>query len=379
MSRDGRTTETLCGASGLHGGRLARVLLSIGLVLGVIYVGKPILFPVTLAVIVTMLLLPISRLLEGWRIPRPLAATLVVGSFVAASIAVVALLRAPALEWLERAPESVAGLQRELEELRGPVDQVVEAADQVEEMAEGSSGRETSVRMDDSSSLSGTLLSGTRKVVSLGALVAVLVVFFLTYRSVLLAKLVALMPHPEARRRALAASAAVRDRLAHYFVAKAAINTGLGVGVGLTLWAAGYGNPVLWGVMAGVLNIVPYLGSMTGIAIVTVVGLLTLDGYGAVAAGAGGYALLTSLEGMWVTPMILGRRLSIDPVAILLGVLVAGVLWGPAGILLTVPVLVCIKVVAEHYPGGRMLSLLLGRGASAVRLLARTRTLYSTR
>lgn len=354
--------------------RIAVALVLAALLAGVIHVAKPLLLPMALAVVLTMLLLPLARRLERMGLPRVVAAGVLVAAFVGGVGTATVALRGPALEWMERAPRSLAGLQEELASLKGPVEQVARAADQVEEMtATGQGEGSDEVRVTDRAPLSSTVLGGTWRMVSLSGLVTTLVLFFLIYRSVLLAKLVAFLPDGDARRRTLSAAHSIRDRLGRFLVWKAVINGILGVAVSLALWGLGYPNPVLWGVMAAILNIVPYLGAVVGVAIVTVAGLLTLEGLQTALLGAAAYALLTTVEGAFLTPAILGRQLSLDPVSILLGVLLAGLVWGPAGVLLTVPLLVCIKVAAEYHPRGRLLALTLGRGDAAVRLLRRTR------
>lgn len=362
-------SEPPTGAFRLGAGALVVVLL-----LAVVHVAKPVLLPIVLAAVLTMLLLPLARGLEGLGLPRAVAAALLVAAFVAGVGTLAVVLREPVMEWMERAPTSLAGLRDELADLKGPVEQVARAADQVEEMtATGQETAGTEVRVTDRQPLSEAVLGSTWRVMTLTGLTTILVLFFLVYRRVVLAKLVALMPDAESRRRALAAADSVHTRLGRFLVWKAVINAGLGVAVALSLWALGYSNPVLWGVMAAILNIVPYLGAVVGIGIITLVGLLTQDGLQPALMGAGAYALLTSLEGMLLTPAILGTRLSLDPISILVGVLVAGFVWGGAGVLLSVPLLVCTKVAAEYHPRGRVLALMLGRGDSALRLLGRAR------
>jgi predicted PurR-regulated permease PerM len=125
------------------------------------------------------------------------------------------------------------------------------------------------------------------------------------------------------------------------------------------MWALGMPNPMLWGVMATFLNFVPYLGAIAGIAVVALVALLTFDGLMPSLLPPLVYFLLTGIEGYFVTPMIVGRRLTLNPLAILVGLLFWGWLWGIPGALLAVPILASLKILCDHVdrlqPLGEML------------------------
>jgi predicted PurR-regulated permease PerM len=114
------------------------------------------------------------------------------------------------------------------------------------------------------------------------------------------------------------------------------------------MFLLGMPNPVLWGVMAGSLNFIPYLGAITSATILTLVALLTFEEVGRAVVVPLVFVVLTSLEGLIVTPTVVGRRLSLNPVAIFIWLIFWGWLWGIAGTLLAVPLLAVLKIVCDH-------------------------------
>ncbi len=343
---------------------LAERFILAALVLTIMRIGRPVLLPLVSAGILTLLALPFVRVLERFRFPRALAAGVVLAGFVGTLVALVLQLQEPAASWMERAPESLAEVQVKLQELREPMEKVIEAADQVGELADGGADSAPSPPQDSSSdpSFSSVVFDITWQTLTFLVLVTVLIFFMLVGRERLLAKTVMLVPESDAKARVLSAASEIRSRLSTFVVTTTLINLGLGACVGTVLWFLGYSNPILWGVMVAILNFVPYLGAAIGIAIVGVVGLITVDTGGTALWGMFAYLALTSLEGTVISPALLSTRLSLDPVVTLVGILVMGFTWGVPGILLTVPVLVCIKVLAEHHPALNPLAAAVGDG-----------------
>lgn len=131
--------------------------------------------------------------------------------------------------------------------------------------------------------------------------------------------------------------------------------------VGTALHLLDVPSPLLWGLMATVLNFVPYVGAMVGVAVVSLVSFVTFDEVGRAVVPPLVYLFVTSLEGGFITPLILGRSLSLSPVAILLGLLFWGWLWGIPGALLAVPILLSVRIVCENVPSLAWVAQLLGR------------------
>jgi predicted PurR-regulated permease PerM len=128
------------------------------------------------------------------------------------------------------------------------------------------------------------------------------------------------------------------------------INAGLGLAIGTAMWLLGMPNPVLFGTMGFAFNYVPYVGSLTGVALTAIVGLITFDEIGLALISTATYFALTSVEGQLITPYFVGRRLEMNTVVIFLSVALWAWLWSVIGMLIAVPLLVAIRAFCEHIP-----------------------------
>jgi len=345
---------------------LVERFILLGFVMAVLHLGKPVLLPIVTAAMVTLLLIPVVRPLEAIGLPRGLAAGVVVVGFVGACALAGAQLRGPAEKWIERAPRDLAELRQEVQELRAPVDSMVAAADDVAQGGEESGGDRVEVDANPDRSFSDQIARVTWQSLTFFVLVTALVFFMLMRREGLLAKTVMLAPDQNAWERVEQTATDIRRRLSMFIATMTVINVGLGTAVGAVLWVLEYENPILWGVMVAVLNFVPYLGSATGMLIVGVIGLLTFDGYATALIAVSGYLALTTLEGTVISPGLLSSRLRLDPVATLVGLVVFGFVWGLPGVILTVPLLVCVKVISQNYGRAATLAALVGRDHPSV-------------
>jgi predicted PurR-regulated permease PerM len=155
---------------------------------------------------------------------------------------------------------------------------------------------------------------------------------------------------------------AVRTEVARYYATIALINLGLGVATGTAMWALGMPNPVLWGVMAGIFNFIPYVGSAATFLILCVVAFVSFDDIGRILAVPGSYLALATVEGQVIQPLFVGRRLELNSIIVFLALWVGGWFWGIPGIILAIPTLVALKVAAEHHRHGKSLVEFLGPG-----------------
>jgi predicted PurR-regulated permease PerM len=139
------------------------------------------------------------------------------------------------------------------------------------------------------------------------------------------------------------------------------VNVGFGIAVGSGLWLVGMPNPILWGILAGVLNYVPYLGGLVGYIIVGFVALTVFDTTGRALMAPGVYFLLNIIEGNIITPAILGRELTLNPVMIFAWLIFWGWIWGIPGALLAIPLLTMTKIIADNIEILTPLGSFLGR------------------
>jgi predicted PurR-regulated permease PerM len=163
-------------------------------------------------------------------------------------------------------------------------------------------------------------------------------------------KLVQVMPTLKNKRRALAAARAIENQLSVYLMTITLINMGLGVAIGLAMWALGMPDPVLFGLAGFLLNYIPYIGAMAGVGISFLVALVSFDSAAAAILPAVVYWGLTSFEGQFVTAVTVGRRLRLNAVVVLVSFALWAWLWSFMGMLLSTPMLLTMKVVSDHVP-----------------------------
>ena len=192
------------------------------------------------------------------------------------------------------------------------------------------------------------LFGGTTAFVSEAIVVIVLLYFLLASGDLFLRKLIKVLPTFKDKKRAVEIAREMERNISTYLFTVTLINVGVGVAVGVGVWLLGMPNPVLWGVLACVLTYIPYLGAIVGIGILGLAALLVFDDVGHALAVPAVYMVVSFLEGNFVTPLVLGRRLTLNPVVIFVGLLFWFFLWGIPGALLAVPILAVFKIVCDH-------------------------------
>ncbi len=325
-----------------------------------VYVARPVLMPVTVAVMLQFLLSPFVRFLARRRVPATLASGLVVGGFCFVLALSVYQLSGAATRWAEELPDAIRQTAVKLEAFKRPVEEMSRTAEQVEDITSLGDRRPT-IRVEPEADTPTAVFGRVFSVLVDVPIVLVLVFFMLAGYDSLLRKVVEALPRLRDKKAAVEIFRTVEWQISRYVLTVSVINVILGLSIGLALHALGMPNPYLWGAMAALLNFVPYLGAALGVAIVSVVALLTFERieYALIAPLA--YTGLTALEGMLVTPWILGRRFAMTPVVIFVWVLFWAWLWGIPGALLAVPLLVVLLIVARHTPRLALLSDFLAR------------------
>ena len=162
-----------------------------------------------------------------------------------------------------------------------------------------------------------------------------------------------------AKRAIIKVSRGIQQELSDYLRTVTLINATLGLAVGVCLWLMDVPNPELWGTLVAINNFAPYVGAITSAVVLSVVGIVTFDTLVDAAMVPGVFILLTSLEGMVLTPLILGRRMSLNPLVVFLSVFFWGWLWGVPGALIAVPLMSSLKVVLSHIDSTRPIAALL--------------------
>src|SRR5437867_3360534 len=250
------------------------------------------------------------------------------------------------VEWLEKAPAGLTELQRKLLPVKKSVAQVTQATGEIEKLA--STNAENKTIEVKRHPIAEMFFMRTPEFIVSAILLSILLYFLLVYDEVFIAKLVKLLPTLSDKKMAVSIAHDIDSQVSRYLFTITAINSCLGLAVGTAVGLLGLRNPVMWGVMVALLNFVPYLGALTGIICMTVGAALSFDSLGYALIFPAVYLAFGALEGSFITPWVMGRSLTLNPVIILLSLTFWGWMWGIVGIILAVPILAAFKIFCAH-------------------------------
>jgi predicted PurR-regulated permease PerM len=313
-----------------------------------LYFARDFILPILLAWILSSLLAPIVRLFKRVHVPEPLSALFIILALLGTLSLGAYRLSDPAAAWIQRAPQSLSGVRAKLQRIMRPVQGVQETTKEIEKMTTLGKDEEATAVEIKKPGLAEVVLSGAKNFLLAGGVTLVLLYFLLASGDMFLLKLVKILPTLENKKRAVEIYRQIEADVSTYLAVVTLINIGFGCLIGSSMYLLGMPNPLLWGVMAAVLAYIPYLGSLIGISTVTVVAILTFDDIFRIMMVPSIYFALDTIEANLVTPMILGRRLALNPVVIFIWLIFCGWIWGITGALLAVPLLVIIKIISDQ-------------------------------
>ncbi len=312
-----------------------------------VYVAKEIILPVFAAFILKLLLQPAMRFLERWWVPRTLAALLRIVVVFGMIIGLGTAVSGPAATWAAKLPEGIPRLQERLSFLKGPIESVRQFLEQADAYAHWGSPP-TTASDAQGGSLSQTLFAGTRNFAT-GLFTTVLLLFFLLISGdTFLRRLVEILPDFSDKRQAVDISKQIEEDISAYLVTITIMNGMVGIATGTVMWLTGLGDPVFWGAVAFLLNFLPILGPLLGIAIFLLAGLLTIDTLWLALLPAGLYLAIHLIEGETITPMLLAKRFTLNPVLIIMALVFWYWMWGTPGAVLAVPMLAITKIICDR-------------------------------
>lgn len=340
------------------------IALVVGAALYTCVVAAGLILPMLIATFSAIIFNPIVKLFTAVRVPRFLAAALVLGGFAAGVAALVQVAWGPAVEAVQNAPRAMLQLEPRLDKLTRPLKEANKVGDALEAMDDQEpSRRPQKVRVVESdSSVRGMLAELPR--LAMGALTVVILTYFsIVFGELFLRRVVSLFPTMSEKKTTVDIVRSIQSEMSRYMLTVALINVGLGAATCGMLLLVGFeaNDAVFWGAIAGVLNFAPYVGPALVMAMLTLVGMLQFPQMGQALLPLGGFVVLNLLESQVVTPLILGRSLSLNPLIILLWLFLWGWIWGIIGLLLAVPMLVCFKIVASRVEALRGWSVMLER------------------
>jgi predicted PurR-regulated permease PerM len=310
------------------------------------YVAQHVIVPVLLAWTIATIVLPVVKWMERQGIPRAAAALAVTVLLLLLLLTLLFLLSAPLTYWLGRATYIGALLRERLESFSQPMALLQELQKGLNAIG---SGNPAALKVEpQSTSIVATILSVLTPAISGFVMFVFTLIFYLIYRPKLRSTIVTLLSDRDARLATLRTLNDIDENMTTYFGTFTLINIGLGLVTTVLTWLIGMPNPFLWGALAAVLNYIPYIGPAVVIATLGVVGLLLYPTLQEAAVAPLLYVVLVTVEGQFITPTLMGRRLEINPFAVFLAIAFCTWFWGPVGAFLAVPLLIALTVALER-------------------------------
>jgi predicted PurR-regulated permease PerM len=330
---------------------VALIILAWLAVLYTLYFAADIILPFVLALVLGLLLgPPVKFLHKKLHLPRMLAALVLIITLFSAIGALGYAISVPATNWIAKAPQSLPTLQQKLGFLREPIDMFQGGMAQLGKLMHQGTEQPASqtVTVSQGSGVGMSVLTGTRAFLGQTLTLVVLLFFILADGDNLLRRFVEILPGLEEKKRAVQIATEIEHNISGYLTTITMMNILVGTANGLSIWAFGLPSPLLWGTVAFLLNYIPILGPLTGVVVFFFVGLFTYSSVLWALAPAGVYLLIHIAEGETITPMLLARRFTLNPLLVIVSLMFWDWLWGITGALLAVPLLAVTKIMCDH-------------------------------
>lgn len=305
--------------------------------IGVLILARPLLVPVAASTLLAMTLMPTVNRIRAWGVPHALAATLVAGALAIALVVLAELLVEPLGKALDAIP-ALEGFGQRLWRLARAVIGAPYTDWISTQLQEAAAHADWGAR----------LFAGLWEASALALTTAVLTFFLLVSGDLFLQKLVRVLPRIRDKVKAVKVVNAVQEDVSRYLGTVTLINAALGAVAGTISWYWELPAPLLWAVLVAAFNFVPYVGAVVNVLLLLAASAATYATLGEILTPPALFALVTAIEGHLITPMIVGRRTQLNAVVVVVGLLFWAWVWGIAGLVLAVPLLLVIKGFAAH-------------------------------
>jgi predicted PurR-regulated permease PerM len=320
----------------------ALVSLLVIVVGAVLYFAKPFFLPVVMAFVIGTMLSPAASFLERYRIPRALGAVLIVVAVTAAASFIVGLITSPVMEWSNRLPQLGAQLKEKLHVFDRPIALWHELQIMV-----GSPTTATDFQVPKFDWVQPTIEFLTPTFTEFLLFFATLILFIASWRDLRRALILTFGDH-DARLRTLRILNEIEEHLGNYLLTVTMINIGVGIATGVACLLAHMPNPAGLGALAATLNFIPIIGPVAMFVVLLLVGIIALPTLSAGLVAPLAFVAIAFMEGHFITPTIIGRRLALNALAVFIALAFWTWLWGPMGSFLSSPLLIVGLILKEH-------------------------------
>ena len=334
-----------------------------------IRLGRDVLVPLMLSLLIALVLSGLVEWLYRFRIPRVLSAFVLLLAVTAAIGGIGELVWSPAQKWIQDAPRILHTIENKVRPAQTVVRRIGDLATRATSLG-GVAPAPTTAPPAPAPAPTMTaagVVAETGWIVAGIATVMAFTLLLLAAGPPTLARMAAALAADLHAVHVLKIIDAIRVEVGRYYRTLALINLGLGIATATATWLLGMPNPILWGALAGVLNFIPYLGSATTLVVLTVVAMVTFDTIPQALMVSASYLVLAAIEGQIVQPVLVGRRLDLNPIIVFLALWLGGWMWGIPGVVFALPVLVATKVAASHSSGGDVIARFLSPSGTRAR------------
>ena len=328
---------------------VSMTLVGILALLYTMYFAADFFLPVLLAVFLSIIMRPVVRSLRVVGLPEKLGALCVILGLIATGAAALYYLSGPAQEWIERAPIIQSDLEAKLWPVQKSLQQAHEATEEFKKLASGRSPayvtREVTLRGTSfvNQFFLSTWLTFAQIVITL-----VLTYFLLATDESQLRRGIRAISFLGPRKSLESAFEDIQITIPRFLQISTIIYACLGAMTALAMYLLGMPNPALWGIMAMILGFMPYLGPLVVFACIGTVALVSFESWWQIVAPPLAYGVMSTIEGTVITPMVLGRHLTLSPIAIFLSMILWTMILGVFGALLAVPILLILTILGQH-------------------------------
>lgn len=306
------------------------------------------LIPVVAAFLGYLVLNRPRRWLEGVGVPPFVSALLFTSILTGMIVFLLVRLSSPAADFIEDLPALIEQIQDKLATTGGTLEAVNDATDAAQEIIQDSETSAVEVEVVQQTGIAASLFSMAPGFLSRILFALILLFFLIASGDMFLTKAVQSFERFSEKRRAVEIAHSIENQLGYYLGGIAFINAGLGVAVAVAMWMWGLPSPIVLGFMAFALNFVPFLGGLMGAAIAAAVAFVSLDGVWAAAGVFATYIVLTSVEGQFVTPYLISRRMKLNPPVVFMAVAFFAWIWSVMGMVVALPILIVVKLVCDE-------------------------------
>jgi predicted PurR-regulated permease PerM len=310
-----------------------------------IYFARPFLLPLAFALLLNFLFSPVVRRLARWHIRPPLGAGIVVLALLGSLVLGAYELAGPVQSWAEKAPETLSIAQKKIRALLRPIERASKQIETATGTGAASPSREVVVREESTVS---KIVGVTQHFFATALEVVILLYFMLAAGDLFLQKLIKVLPTLSDKRKAVEIARETEASISTYLLTTALMNVGEGVVVAFAMWLLGMPNPLLWGALVVVLEFIPYLGAAIAVVVLGIAAITVYDTVGQALLVPGAFLLVNAVQANLVSPMLMGHKLKLNPVALLVGLAFWFWIWGIAGAFIAVPLLATFKIFCDH-------------------------------